>query len=154
MCWVRLRFPEQRGYVLPAAWLQECVKQASVTSFDAMQPSGCRGVQAGRQAEAGCSCALRWHLRPPGFARSRGGAASCKAPEAISMLWCCDRRVRVCPIHNVPVAFAPACAHLIPFFKYPNPLDCDCRKPSRLPVLRLVGSSTRTAHSTPAITYQ
>eukprot|EP00962_Isochrysis_galbana_P031797 scaffold10382_cov129-Isochrysis_galbana.AAC.1 len=40
-----------------------------------MQPSGCRGVQAGRQAEAGCSYALRWHLRPPGFARSRGGAA-------------------------------------------------------------------------------
>eukprot|EP00962_Isochrysis_galbana_P048320 scaffold20098_cov104-Isochrysis_galbana.AAC.4 len=42
-----------------------------------MQPSGCRGVQAGRQAEAeaGCSCALRWQLRPPGFARSRGGAA-------------------------------------------------------------------------------
>jgi len=55
--------------------VKECVKQASVTSFDAMQPSGCRGVQAGRQAEAGCSCALRWHLRPPGFARSRGGAA-------------------------------------------------------------------------------
>eukprot|EP00962_Isochrysis_galbana_P038585 scaffold13708_cov116-Isochrysis_galbana.AAC.2 len=50
-------------------------QQASVTSFDAMQPSGCRGVQAGRQAEAGCSCALRWHLRPPGFARSHGGAA-------------------------------------------------------------------------------
>eukprot|EP00962_Isochrysis_galbana_P028184 scaffold8877_cov112-Isochrysis_galbana.AAC.17 len=55
--------------------VKECVKQASVTSFDAMQPSGCRGVQAGRQAEAGCSCALRWHLRPPGFAHSRGGAA-------------------------------------------------------------------------------
>eukprot|EP00962_Isochrysis_galbana_P012742 scaffold3614_cov123-Isochrysis_galbana.AAC.2 len=55
--------------------VKECVKQASVTSFEAMQPSGCRGVQAGRQAEAGCSCALRWHLRPPGFARSRGGAA-------------------------------------------------------------------------------
>eukprot|EP00962_Isochrysis_galbana_P015931 scaffold4550_cov128-Isochrysis_galbana.AAC.7 len=51
------------------------MKQASVTSFDAMQPLGCRGVQAGRQAEAGCNCALRWHLRPPGFARSRGGAA-------------------------------------------------------------------------------
>eukprot|EP00962_Isochrysis_galbana_P015883 scaffold4545_cov111-Isochrysis_galbana.AAC.1 len=63
----------------------ECVKQASVTSIEAMQPSGCRGVQAGRQAEAGCSCALRWQLRPPGFARSRGGG--CKAPEAIRMLW-------------------------------------------------------------------
>eukprot|EP00962_Isochrysis_galbana_P000896 scaffold256_cov121-Isochrysis_galbana.AAC.2 len=60
--------------------VKECVKQASVTSFDAMQPSGRRGVQAGRQAEAGCSCALialaaGWYLWPPGFARSRGGAA-------------------------------------------------------------------------------
>eukprot|EP00962_Isochrysis_galbana_P004093 scaffold1141_cov128-Isochrysis_galbana.AAC.14 len=95
MCWVRLRFPEGlRSARSMAAGLfasavrrsvKECVKQASVTSFDAMQPSACRGVQAGRQAEAGCSCALRWHLRPPGFARSRGGAR--KAPEAISMLW-------------------------------------------------------------------
>eukprot|EP00962_Isochrysis_galbana_P023778 scaffold7222_cov107-Isochrysis_galbana.AAC.1 len=75
MCWVRLRFPEGlRSARSMAAGMCE-VKQASVTSFDAMQPSGCRGVQAGRQAEAGCSCALRWHLRPPGFARSRGGAA-------------------------------------------------------------------------------
>eukprot|EP00962_Isochrysis_galbana_P012606 scaffold3570_cov132-Isochrysis_galbana.AAC.2 len=35
--------------------VEECVKQASVTSIEAMQPSGCRGVQAGRRAEAGCS---------------------------------------------------------------------------------------------------
>eukprot|EP00962_Isochrysis_galbana_P031743 scaffold10356_cov118-Isochrysis_galbana.AAC.15 len=66
---------------------KECVKQASVTSFDAMQPSGCRGVQAGRQAEAGCSCALRWHLRPPGRLRALA-RRGCKVPEAISMLWC------------------------------------------------------------------
>eukprot|EP00962_Isochrysis_galbana_P015841 scaffold4536_cov113-Isochrysis_galbana.AAC.7 len=79
MCWVRLRFPEglrsARSMQHGGCSVEECVKQASVTSFDAMQPSGCRGVQAGRQVAAGCSCALRWQLRPPGFARSRGGAA-------------------------------------------------------------------------------
>eukprot|EP00962_Isochrysis_galbana_P035031 scaffold11940_cov106-Isochrysis_galbana.AAC.10 len=32
--------------------VEECVKQASVTSIEAVQPLGCRGVQAGRQAEA------------------------------------------------------------------------------------------------------
>eukprot|EP00962_Isochrysis_galbana_P008987 scaffold2499_cov129-Isochrysis_galbana.AAC.10 len=67
--------PPYKAEVFFVCSVRECVKQASVTSFDAMQPSGCRGVQAGRQAEAGCSCALRWHQRPPGFARSRGGAA-------------------------------------------------------------------------------
>eukprot|EP00962_Isochrysis_galbana_P010201 scaffold2823_cov118-Isochrysis_galbana.AAC.8 len=40
--------------------VEECVKQASVTSFEAMQPSGCRGVQAGVQAADSSRCALRW----------------------------------------------------------------------------------------------
>eukprot|EP00962_Isochrysis_galbana_P030564 scaffold9920_cov122-Isochrysis_galbana.AAC.5 len=90
MCWVRLRFPEglrsarsmatgyrfvclrRKAEVFLVGDVEKCVKpQASVTSIEAMQPSGCRGVQAGRQAEAGCSCALRWQLtteaaRPPG----------------------------------------------------------------------------------------
>eukprot|EP00962_Isochrysis_galbana_P055544 scaffold27325_cov243-Isochrysis_galbana.AAC.1 len=50
-----LRFPEglRSARSMAAVSVRECVKQASVTSFDAMQPSGCRGVQhtAGHQIE-------------------------------------------------------------------------------------------------------
>eukprot|EP00962_Isochrysis_galbana_P014181 scaffold4039_cov124-Isochrysis_galbana.AAC.1 len=95
MCWVRLRFPEGlRSARSMAAGM--CEASFTVTSFDAMQPSGCRGVQAGRQAEAGCSCALRWDLRPPGFARSRGGAARRHLKQSV----CCGDdgavKIKVC----------------------------------------------------------
>eukprot|EP00962_Isochrysis_galbana_P029045 scaffold9255_cov140-Isochrysis_galbana.AAC.2 len=78
--------------------VKECVKQASVTSFDVMQPSGCRGVQAGRQAEAGCSCALRWQLTTEAAGLRALARRGCKAPEAIRM--CCGDdgvvKIKVC----------------------------------------------------------
>eukprot|EP00962_Isochrysis_galbana_P034615 scaffold11737_cov147-Isochrysis_galbana.AAC.1 len=75
-----LRFPERGATFCPqhgcSVSVRECVKQASVTSFDAMQPSGCRGVQAGRQAEAGCRLQLRIALAPAAARRaSRARAA-------------------------------------------------------------------------------
>eukprot|EP00962_Isochrysis_galbana_P022108 scaffold6562_cov120-Isochrysis_galbana.AAC.11 len=57
--------------------VEECVKQASVTSIEAMQPSGCRGVQAGVQAADSSRCALRWQVRGRRASRARAAGLQC-----------------------------------------------------------------------------
>eukprot|EP00962_Isochrysis_galbana_P034986 scaffold11928_cov111-Isochrysis_galbana.AAC.1 len=57
--------------------VEECVKQASVTSFEAMQPSGCRGVQAGVQAADSSRCALCWQVRGRRASRARAAGLQC-----------------------------------------------------------------------------
>eukprot|EP00962_Isochrysis_galbana_P010689 scaffold2973_cov114-Isochrysis_galbana.AAC.3 len=59
--------------------VEECVnvKQASVTSFEAMQPSGCRGVQAGVQAADSSRGALRWQVRGRRASRARAAGLQC-----------------------------------------------------------------------------
>eukprot|EP00962_Isochrysis_galbana_P006938 scaffold1877_cov140-Isochrysis_galbana.AAC.3 len=64
---------------MPSISVEECVKQASVTSFEAMQPSGCRGVQvqAGVQAADSSRCALRWQVRGRRASRARAAGLQC-----------------------------------------------------------------------------
>eukprot|EP00962_Isochrysis_galbana_P042145 scaffold15671_cov111-Isochrysis_galbana.AAC.2 len=80
MCWVtRLRFPDKGATFCPqhGCSVEVCMKQASVTSFEAMQPSGCRGVQAGVQAADSSRCALRWQVRGRRASRARAAGLQC-----------------------------------------------------------------------------
>eukprot|EP00962_Isochrysis_galbana_P049766 scaffold21263_cov141-Isochrysis_galbana.AAC.3 len=92
MCWVRLRFPEGLRSARSMAAVLRNVCEASFSDIlcDAMQPSGCRGVQ---RWQAGCSrLQLRIALATEAAGLRALARRGCKLAarhlnEAIRMLW-------------------------------------------------------------------